>query len=114
LEEYNMMMSRPTRDHKEIRKWADARGVIPVEELPSVVDHEPALMRLVHSEQVKKGDRHIAISWEDFFAKFDNLQLVCVYAQDETGYNEILQVQGQSPIPGQEIVQDRPRRSLDD
>ena len=98
-----MAMSRPTKDHEEIRRWAEKHGVVPVEDLPHVVDHVPSLIRLLHARQVHPhGDQRL-ISWEDFFAKFDALGLMCVYDQEPGGYNEILQVQGEASY-GQKSV----------
>jgi len=37
------------------------------------------------------------ISWEEFFVKFDGLGLSFVYDDEPTGYNEILQIEENSP-----------------
>jgi hypothetical protein len=91
-----MAISGPTTDHQEIRRWAKSKGAVPVEVLPSGIDSEPALLRLMLKEQTK--DRQVrVIGWDDFFAKFDALGLAVVYDDGSTGYNEILQRDEESP-----------------
>jgi hypothetical protein len=105
-----MSMSDPTTDHTTIRTWACLQGMVPVEQLPSHIDGEPGLLRLVHSNHAENEQRFRKISWEEFFLKFDNLGLVLVYDQseDSTGDNEILQPGATYPylddnVPGPDL-----------
>jgi len=92
-----MPISGPTSDHAKIRYWATANRAIPAEVLPHIVDGEPATLRLMLAEQVARHRDIRVLSWEEFFVKFDSLGLTFVYDDDSTGYNEILQMEENSP-----------------
>jgi len=87
-----MAMSRPTTDHTTIQTWACSQGIVPVEQLPSRIDGEPALLRLVHANHAEEVQRYRKLSWEEFFLKFDSLDLAFFYddSEDSTGDNVIL------------------------
>ena len=87
----------PTSDHSKIRNWATSNRAVPAEVLPHIVDGEPATLRLMLAEQIACDASIRPISWEEFFLKFDSLGLTFVYDDDVTGYNEILQVEENSP-----------------
>jgi hypothetical protein len=91
-----MPMIGPTSNHKEIRVWADRNSAIPAEVLPHHIDGEPALLRLMLAAQVEDHADLRAISWEEFFLKFDSLGLALVYDDQASGYNEILQIEESS------------------
>ncbi len=92
-----MAIAGPTTDHHEIRLWAQSRAAVPVEILPSFVDGEPALLRLMPKEQANDMPNVRVIGWEEFFCKFDALGLTLVYDNASTDYNEILQRDEHSP-----------------
>ncbi len=92
-----MQMSSPTRDHREIRAWAQKQGIVPVEVMPERVDHEPGRLSLVPAASLTAEIKDALITWEDFFAKFDLMGLACVYDTGVSGFNQILQTQGKSP-----------------
>ncbi len=92
-----MAILGPTRNHEEIRRWAEANRFCPAERLPARVDGEPAELTLASATQLKTHQERRSISWEDFFCRFDLHGLAFVYDDDSTGYNEILQVEQQSP-----------------
>jgi hypothetical protein len=92
-----MAISEPTSNHEEIRRWAEANQFSPAEQLPVRVDGEPAELRLLSEPQINARQDKRLISWEEFFAKFDEQGLAFVYDQDSAGYNEILQIEQRSP-----------------
>ena len=90
-----MALMGPTRDRREVRSWADAKGIVPVEMEPHRVNAEPACMALLARSTAESTARVRTIHWEDFFEKFDQLGLSVVY-DEATAYNEILQVDAES------------------
>ncbi len=92
-----MPISEPTTDRSEIRHWAEKHNAVPVEVLPHRVDSEPATLRFLLPGEIVTPTGFIKLSWDDFFAKFDELGLTFVYDSGSTGYNEILQVESRSP-----------------
>ncbi len=92
-----MPISEPTTNHSEIRHWAQKNNAIPAEILPHRVDSEPATLRFLLPGEIVTPTGITELSWEDFFAKFDELGLTFVYDNDSTGYNEILQMESRSP-----------------
>lgn len=74
-----------TKDHDEIQKWAESRGGKPAH-VPSTGNKsgDMGLLRIDFPE-AKTGstDKLEEISWDDFFAKFDEMDLVFLY-QDKT------------------------------
>jgi len=85
-----MMTSKMTRNHSDIRAWAEFHGVAPVELLPCIVDHIPSKIRLMPSSVAKNHNDYRIISWQDFFAKFDEQKLTCVYDEQVGGSVQIL------------------------
>jgi len=74
-----MALSKTTRDHDEIRKWAESHGAVPSEVASTETDGEPGILRFQFPKAKQKNDDRLQeIPWEDFFRKFDenNLELV--------------------------------------
>ena len=92
-----MAMLGPITDHYEIRAWAGAHDVVPIEVLPHIVDHEPLQLKLIRAVELKDSQRFQLISWDEFFSRFDILGLACVYDDKSTGNNELLQIENKSP-----------------
>jgi len=86
-----MPIAGPTINHLEIRNWADINKIVPIETLPHVVDHEPAVLQLVPAHHLAERANFRLIEWDEFFARFDLLNLAFVYDDDNSGYNELLQ-----------------------
>jgi hypothetical protein len=87
----------PTTDHDEIKHWAEKHRAVPAEILPPHLNHEPAVLRMM-LPQIAADHKDIRVlAWDEFFAKFDLLGLSFVYANDHSGYNEILQIDGRNP-----------------
>ena len=69
----------PTRDHKEIRRWAAKHNAVPAESTPITFDSEPTMLHFLMGA-AKEGTPELhPISWESFFAKFDLLRLALAY-----------------------------------
>jgi hypothetical protein len=91
-----MAILGPTRNHDEIRVWAESQGIVPANIEPSRVDSEPACMSLLHKMTADETAFVNEMSWVDFFACFDELGLAIVY-DDATVFNEILQIDDLNP-----------------
>ena len=91
-----MPIQGPTRDHKEIRRWAAARQAFPVEVSPRVFDSEPAILKFVFGPEARRQEGIFEISWDSFFATFDLLGLSLVY--DNDSHYELLRVE-EKPDP---------------
>ena len=83
-----MALSKTTRDHDEIRKWAEARGAVPAEVKGTERGGEPGIIRFEFPKAPNHNDSKLEeISWEDFFQKFDENDLELVY-QEKTADGE--------------------------
>ena len=82
----------PTRDHSEIRRWAEAHDAVPAEVLTLKFDGEPTTLHFLRGD-AKDGTPELRpISWEDFFARFDLLELSMAF-DDESGRFNIVRVE---------------------
>lgn len=83
-----MTLSRTTRDHDEIRKWAEARGAVPSEVASTHNRNEPGILRFHFPNAPGEKDGNLReISWDAFFEKFDDSNLELVY-QEHTADGE--------------------------
>ena len=74
-----MAVSKTTRDHEEIRAWAEARGAKPAEVASTDTGKGPGILRLEFPKAPKNNDSNLReLAWEEFFEKFDasDLELV--------------------------------------
>ncbi|WP_437601774.1 hypothetical protein WMF28_09270 [Sorangium sp. So ce590] len=78
--------SKTTIDHDEIRQWAESRGGRPATVKSTEKDGEPGILRIDFPGYSGEGSLE-EISWEDFFAKFEEANLALVY-QEETADGE--------------------------
>ncbi|WP_437489071.1 hypothetical protein WME75_10005 [Sorangium sp. So ce1014] len=78
--------SKMTIDHDEIRQWAESRGGRPATVKSTEKDGEPGILRIDFPGYSGEGSLE-EISWEDFFAKFEESNLAFVY-QEETADGE--------------------------
>jgi hypothetical protein len=77
-----MTLSKTTRDHDEIRKWAEARGAVPSEVASTHKGKEPGILRFQFPDAVNRNDDKLKeISWDEFFEKFDENNLELVYQE---------------------------------
>ena len=74
-----MSSALQTTDHATIRRWAEARGGRPARVKATGGRDDPGLLRLDFGEPEPELE---AISWEEFFDKFDASHLALLY-QDE-------------------------------
>ena len=74
--------SRTTTNHDEIRKWAEARGGKPATVKRTEGDDEVGVLRIDFPGYSGK-DSLEEITWDEFFAKFDEKNLAFLY-QDTT------------------------------
>lgn len=84
-----MTLSKTTRDHDGIRKWAESRGAVPAEVATTEQRGEPGILRFEFPKAPNHNDSKLKeISWDSFFEKFDESDLELVY-QEKTadGHN---------------------------
>lgn len=75
-----MSDAQTTTDHATIREWAEARGGRPATVKSTGSKNEPGVLRFDFGEP---EDSLEEISWDEFFAKFDESELALLY-QDKT------------------------------
>lgn len=91
-----MALSKTTRDHDEIRKWAEARGAVPAEVRGTEKGGEPGILRFEFPNAPNHNDSKLEeISWDDFFEKFDERGLELVYQEQtaegaESNFNKLV------------------------
>jgi hypothetical protein len=71
-----------TTDHETIRRWVEERGGRPATVAGTADEGGAGLLRIDFPGYSGEG-RLEPLSWEDFFAKFEEAQLAFLY-QDET------------------------------
>ncbi|HEX8924235.1 MAG TPA: hypothetical protein VF786_00510 [Terriglobales bacterium] len=91
-----MTLSKTTRDHDEIRKWAEKRGAVPAEVASTHRDGESGILRFEFPDAPNRNDSKLReISWEDFFEKFDENNLEMVFQEKtadgaESNFNKLI------------------------
>jgi hypothetical protein len=81
-------MADTTTDHATIRKWAEARDGHPAGVKGTGDKEDPGLLRIDFGEP---EDNLEAITWEDFFAKFEESQLAFLYEDEpENRFNKLI------------------------
>jgi hypothetical protein len=81
-----MAEAKWTTDHELIRTWAEARGAVPSAVKGTGGDDDPGIIRLDFPGYSGEGTLE-AISWDEWFAKFDEADLALLY-QEETAEGE--------------------------
>ena len=75
--------STTTTDHDEIRRWAEARNAKPVSVAGTGSDDDPGILRFdLPGYDEENLDE---LSWDDFFAKFDENNLALLYQAETAG-----------------------------
>lgn len=83
-----MALSKTTRDHDEIRRWAEARGAEPAEVTSTEKSGEPGILRFCFPKARGRKDANLSeITWDAFFDKFDENDLSLVYQEKTAGGN---------------------------
>jgi len=75
-----MARAQATTNHETIREWAESRGAHPATVKRTERGGEPGVLRLDFDPPDEALE---AISWDEFFEKFDDSDLAFLY-QDET------------------------------
>jgi hypothetical protein len=75
-----MADNKTTTDHDEIRRWAEERGGRPA--LAVEQQDQPLGLRIEFPEDRGQSDGLLLISWEEFFRKFDEQNLVFLYRDE--------------------------------
>ena len=81
-----MAQTKWTTDHETIQQWAEARGAVPSAVKGTGGEDEPGIIRLDFPGYSGQGKLE-PISWDDWFAKFDENELALLY-QEETAEGE--------------------------
>ena len=77
----------PTRDHDQIRKWANCHSANPAEIRRLKYDGEPAILTfIVGNPSIARPDIY-PISWASFFAQFDLLNLSMAFDKETPRFN---------------------------
>src|SRR5690349_10362464 len=77
-------LSRTTRDHDEIRRWAEERGGKPAHVKSTGSAEDTGILRIDFPGYSGGGSLE-PISWEEFFEKFDERGLALVYQEETAG-----------------------------
>ena len=91
-----MALSKTTRDHDEIRRWAEERGAVPSEVASTERSDEPGILRFQFPDAPNRNDGKLKeISWEAFFEKFDENDLELLYQEqtadgDTSNFNKLI------------------------
>lgn len=77
-------LSKTTRDHDEIRRWAEERGGKPAHVKSTGSADDTGILRIDFPGYSGGGSLE-PISWEEFFEKFDERGLALVYQEETAG-----------------------------
>src|ERR1700761_3909871 len=97
-----MSQSKTTKDHEEIRRWAEKRGAVPAEATSTETQAEPGILRFMFRDAPHRNDSDLKeISWEAFFEKFDESGLQMLYQETtaegaESHFNKLVRPEGES------------------
>lgn len=76
-------MSITTINHKEIRKWAEAKGGKPASVDSTHKGKDVGIIRLMFpGSKQSEHDHLVEISWDEFFKQFDASKLALIYEKD--------------------------------
>lgn len=76
--------TRTTTDHDEIRRWVEEHGGEPASVKGTESGDEPGVLRIDFPGGTGE-DQLEHISWEDWFAKFDENDLAFLYQETKAG-----------------------------
>lgn len=78
--------SRTTKDHDEIRNWAEERGGKPAHVSRTGSKSDIGILRIEFPGATASNDANLEeISWDQFFEKFDELGLALLYQEETAG-----------------------------
>jgi hypothetical protein len=79
-----MALTKTTKDHDEIQRWAESRGAVPAQVASTAGDRNTGILRFEFPGAPNAKDSALEeISWDEFFEKFDQSGLELIY-QEET------------------------------
>lgn len=70
-----------TTDHDEIQQWVEERGGYPASVMGTETDDEAGVLRIDYPGYSGEGKLQ-RISWDEFFEKFDDADLVFLYQKE--------------------------------
>lgn len=83
-----MSQSSSTTDHTAIRRWVEERGGRPARVKATGKGDDPGILRLDFGEP---EDALEAISWEEFFEKFEENELALLHSEDgKSRFNKLI------------------------
>jgi hypothetical protein len=77
-------LSKTTKDHEEIRKWAEERGGKPAHVKKTGSAEDIGILRIDFPGYSGEGTLE-PITWEEFFDKFDERNLALLYQEETAG-----------------------------
>lgn len=77
-------LTRTTRDHDEIRRWAEERGGKPAHVKSTGSSDDPGILRIDFPGYSGEGSLE-PITWEQWFDKFDERGLSLIYEEETAG-----------------------------
>lgn len=77
-------LTRTTRDHDEIRRWAEERGGKPAHVKSTGSGDDPGILRIDFPGYSGEGSLG-PITWEQWFEKFDEQGLSLIYEEETAG-----------------------------
>jgi hypothetical protein len=81
-----MALSKTTRDHDTIRKWAEARGAQPAEVRGTHKGNQTGILRFCFPNARNRNDENLQeVSWDEFFEKFDQNGLELIFQEKTAG-----------------------------
>ena len=108
-------LSKTTRDHDVIRKWAEERGATPSHVKRTGSQDDVGVLRLDFPGYSGEGALE-PISWEQFFEKFDEQNLALVYEEEtaagqKSNFNKLISAGTAAQETGRESSGQSSKRS---
>ena len=76
-------MAQTTTDHETIRKWAEAKGGKPAAVDSTHSGDDVGIVRIMFPDAPNsEHDALVEISWEEFFAEFEERELALIHEED--------------------------------
>jgi hypothetical protein len=87
-----MAESKTTTDHDVIRRWVEEHGGTPAHVSDTGSNGDPGILRINFQEPGGDDDDRLEeISWDDWFAAFDENGLAFLYSDDgESRFNKLV------------------------
>lgn len=75
--------SHLTTDRKNIQRWVEKRGGVPACVKVTGSSRDPGMLRIMFSDEAAESLQQI--SWEEFFAAFEDNKLAFLYQEETKG-----------------------------